>query len=398
MLNNEKKSLREELCGLLQAAIFLFIIFWATGFGSWSCRTLPELIRDKNPNAHRRIEKQCEWGNLLTEKVRRAKAMGSAYGVPEYFADLRDAYTYEILYEVSITFSTNKLQELTRAETDRRWPEPDFQATLKREQDKTEAWRVKLKRELTQLIATAEAARGAKLPKAPPTPWYLLAWSVIVWLVTSYGKIAMLSALLFPLRAFGPKGNLRDLRSLSRWLLAVVRWPRDLWTYPFNTWREIVAEAEIRRQGRSWRKLLGPLSRADRKLLRRVTANHEYFSRWRQALRRKTVPRWSLITALGVMFVLLPLMSLAAPAVSDSGGEPTCVSASHILPVQQCWTDADPPWPVYGPEIARIEPTMTIEPLRPGTPRVFYDPEASIRPGPVQDIFHVPLSIQTLVV
>ncbi|QQG49680.1 MAG: hypothetical protein HZB70_02680 [Candidatus Berkelbacteria bacterium] len=397
---DDKRSLREELCGLPQVVIFIFMIFWATGLGSWVGRNFSEWIRDTNPNAHLRLEKQSEWGNLLRQKVDRAKKLGQAYSIPEYFSDLRDSYVYEIKFEAATTFGDMlELQRLAQQNIENGWDNPAVQKVLKEEQDKTEQFRQKLRSELSQLVASSEAARAAKLPKSPPVPWYMWIWGFAVWLVASYGKIAFLSALTYPLRAFGSNGNLSDLQKLRRWIKAIICWPIDLWRYPFDTWREVIAEAELRRSGRSWKKLFGPLSRADRLFVRKVASNHRRFRAWRAQLRQSNIPRWSLVTALSVMLLLLPLLSLASSTPNnDTAKGEACITASHNLAVAFGTTDPDPPWPVGIAQMALAENSITITALPLSSPQLFYNPERKIRPGPIREITHVPLTVQTLVV
>jgi hypothetical protein len=316
------EQIESRFCWLWSFAIFVVLIAW----GFWALFQVR--LDDKGPDLIDQQKKRLAMSAFLGPIQDRANQLGQKYRGKQCFADLRaiNLKDQELGYprydgtvgpnHVSDSAISMLMDKARRNENKLGLNGPlTYTPEFAREWEKHRQWSTKnLKPEEDKL---AKKLSNLTFPK-------LLRWFAIFYL-----RSMLLALLLYPLlmlqRSKGVKKTVTE--NPMRAILAVPLWMIYVWSYPYNIFRELWLEAQIRRIGPLFRRL----TEAERKTVCEVASlDKASYSRWIgtfEQRNRSIFARSAFIAMLGVVFLHIFCALLVLPAsCSTSTREPVAIS------------------------------------------------------------------------
>ena len=247
------KKLESFFCDyswLLKSGIWILIVVWAAQF-SFVIKKGYEAEKNR-PARNVEIEQKMDpvLHSLAREIIAKAKSKGEAYGPKEYFEDFKtiEEKKYEIGrgYQYEPPFfriNFTELQDLMRRNVGKGRPYSYDQ--ISKESQKFSEWMKSGGASGEEFRTQVDDMSGEEKV------------SIIVgWASRCYFRGIFLIALLFVVRMANRKGILETiLADKAKFFLAILLWPFFLNKYPHNVVKEILVEAELRRIGKTFRRL-----------------------------------------------------------------------------------------------------------------------------------------------
>lgn len=219
-------------------------------------------IRKKSWKVERKVELEekfsIEYHKLYEKLFKEAKAKGELYSPNDYFCDYKEIKTLQ--NEIGLEYD----------------PEPFMLSDigelhlLMRDnigKGKKYSWDdVSIaSRELSEWLRHGGAAGDKFYADMDKLPWSYKLGKIWSWFSSLYCRGFFLVIFLYLIRMSEREGILRIfLSDKKRLLFSIIFWPVSVFKYPFNIFREIIAEAEYRRQKE---KLFSYLSEKEKRLV-----------------------------------------------------------------------------------------------------------------------------------
>lgn len=293
---------------LTRAALFVIWVLFLTGavpafIGGTRAWIREMRSRDFDKEAQVRRE-TLKWVEAKTAEVKRS---GRNYSPEMYFRDLWAFHQKQTEGGLGMLFVNDALTQVQDNINHDLFTMEEF----RRQADLYEARRLALHPEANQGITSAEMGKFGR------------------GLFSFYLKSILVALLIYLLRMLEDgEGILRSiLADKRRFALALVLWPRFIWTYPFScTINYILAEAELRRIGGLFRRL----NEAERSLVRQVAKLPKVeFRTWLLGHRACLGPLYVRGLALGILGAVVCL--LFAPVLTRRAEATESTPQAHVL-------------------------------------------------------------------